>query len=117
MNTTFIGLSETSSSGKSTLAYLHQHIFPNVAFVLHADEFCRKFNEIPTANGFLDCGGPDIIDYDRMAEVLDYFRAHDGAPPPEFKSWQDEVFPGQEVKSLATTPLHLIGRLKSEVQR
>jgi nicotinamide/nicotinate riboside kinase len=117
MNTTFIGLSGPSSSGKSTLAYLHQQIFPNVAFLLHADEFCREFNEIPTVSEYLDCDGPDIIDYDRMAEVLDYLRAHDGAPPPDFRSWQDGVFPGQEVKALATTPLHLIERLKSEVQR
>ena len=65
----------------------------------------------------LDCDGPDPIDYDRMAEVLDYLRAHDGAPPPDFKSWQDEVFTGQEVRALATTPLHLIWRLTNEVLR
>ena len=60
-------------------------------------------------NGYLDCDGPDAIDYNRMAEVLDYLRAHDRAPPPDFKSCQDEVFSGQEVKALATTPLHVIG--------
>jgi hypothetical protein len=62
-------------------------------------------------------GCPDAVDYDRMAEVLDYLRAHDGAPPPDFKSWQDEVFSSQEVQALATTPLNLIRQLKSEVQR
>jgi nicotinamide/nicotinate riboside kinase len=41
MKVIFIGLSGPSSSGKPTLANLLKQIFPNVAYVLHAADFCK----------------------------------------------------------------------------
>jgi nicotinamide/nicotinate riboside kinase len=41
MKVIFIGLSGPSSSGKTTLANLLKLIFPNVAYVLHAADFCK----------------------------------------------------------------------------
>jgi nicotinamide/nicotinate riboside kinase len=115
MKVIFIGLSGPSSSGKTTLAYLLKHIFPNVAYILHADDFCKEFDEIPTVNGYLDCGGPDAIDYIRMTSVLDHMRSHGGLPPEDFKSWQDEVFPGQEEKALLTVPKGVVDNLRDQV--
>jgi nicotinamide/nicotinate riboside kinase len=112
----FIGLSGPSSCGKTTLAYLLKHIMPNVAFVLHADDFCKEFKDIPTVNGYLDCDGPDGVDFKRMSEVLDYMKLHDATPPFDFKSWQEEVFPGRQERALATVPAEVIEKLKTKVQ-
>jgi hypothetical protein len=89
--------------------------FPNVAYILHADDFCKEFDKIPTVNGYLDCDGPDAIDYARMANILDHMRGHIGLPPEDFKSWQDEVFPGQEEKSLLTVPKEVVDNLRDQV--
>jgi nicotinamide/nicotinate riboside kinase len=117
MTVKIIGLSGPSSSGKTTLAYLLQRIFPNAAFILHADDFCKEFDDIPTVNGYLDCDGPDAIDFLRMAQVLDHMKSHDGIPPEDFKSWQDDVFPGQDEKALRTVPTAVIQSLRSEVSQ
>ncbi|KAE8445892.1 hypothetical protein EG329_012671 [Mollisiaceae sp. DMI_Dod_QoI] len=117
MSLVFIGLSGPSSCGKTTLAYLLKHIFPNTLFVLHADDFCKEFEDVPTVNGYLDCDGPDAIDYERMAQVLDHMKLHGGVPPLDFKSWQEEVFPGQEEKALSTVPSTLVAQLREHVQR
>jgi nicotinamide/nicotinate riboside kinase len=116
MSVKFIGLSGPSSSGKTTQAYLLKHIFPKVAYILHADDFCKEFDELPTVNGYLDAEGPDGTNFIRMAEVLDYMKQHNGIPPPDFKSWQDDVFPGQEEKALKTVPTSLLEDLRIEVQ-
>jgi uridine kinase len=42
MKVVFIGLSGPSSSGKTTFAYLLKQIFPNVAYILHADDFLQR---------------------------------------------------------------------------
>lgn len=117
MKVVFIGLSGPSSSGKTTLAYLLKQIFPNVAYVLHADDFCKEFDEIPTVDGYLDCDGPDAIDYVRMAKVLDHMKGHNGLPPEDFKSWQDEVFPGQEEKASLTISKEVVDNLKLQVAK
>ena len=117
MTVKVIGLSGPSSCGKTTLAYLLQGILPNVAHILHADDFCKEFDQIPTVNGYLDCDGPNAVDFEHMARVLDHMRSHDGIPPADFKSWQDEVFPGQEEKALKIVSMELIDNLKSKVQK
>lgn len=113
----FIGLSGPLSAGKTTLAYLLRQIFPDVAFLLHADDFCKEFEDIPTVNGYLDCDGPDAVDFVRMVEVLDYMKEHDGIPPSSFSSWQDDVFPSQEEKALQTVSQSLVHRLQTKVQQ
>jgi hypothetical protein len=40
---------------------------------------------------------------------------HNGLPPEDFKSWQDEVFPGQEEKSLLTVPKEVVDNLRDQV--
>jgi nicotinamide/nicotinate riboside kinase len=112
-----IGFSGPSSSGKTTVAYILQRIFPNITYVLHADDFCKKFDQSPVVNGYLDCDGPDAVDFVRMAQVLDHIKSHEGIPPEDFKSWQDDVFPGQEEKALKTVHADLIETLKFEVER
>lgn len=80
MTVKIIGLSGPSSSGKTTLAlaYILQRILPNVIYILHADDFCKEFDHIPTVNGHLDYNGPDAVDFMRMGEVLDHMKSHDG---------------------------------------
>ena len=116
MTVKIIGLSGPSSSGKTTLAYILQRIFPNITYILHGDDFCKEFDQIPSFNGYLDCDGPDAVDFVQMAQVLDHMRSHDGIPPGDFKSWQDDVFPGQEQKALKNVPKILIDNLRSEVE-
>jgi nicotinamide/nicotinate riboside kinase len=89
MRVIFIGLSGPSGSGKTTLAHLLRHIFPNVVYILHADDFSKEFDQIPLVDGYLDCDGPIAVDFVRMAEVLGYMREHNGIPPSAFSSWQD----------------------------
>jgi nicotinamide/nicotinate riboside kinase len=117
MTVKFIGLSGPSSSGKTTLSYLLRHIFPKIVYILHADDFCKEFEDIPFVNGYRDCDGPDAVDFERMCRALDHMSSHDGLPPDDFESWQDEVFPGQEEKALKTVPNHLIRDVKSEISR
>lgn len=63
----------------------------------------------------MDCDGPDAIDYVRIANVLDHMRGHNGLPPEDFKSWQDEVFPGQEEKALLIVPKEVVVNLRDQV--
>lgn len=88
----FTGLSGPSSSEKTTLAHILCQLLPNSS-ILHADDFCKEFEHIPLVNGYLDCDGPDGIDYARMAKILDHMKAHHGNLPHGFESWQDECFP------------------------
>lgn len=67
-------------------------------------------------NGYLDCDGPDAVDFVHMAQVLDHMKSHGGVPPEDFKSWQVEVFPAQEEKALKSVPRSLVEGLKSEVE-
>jgi uridine kinase len=46
MTVKIIGLSDPSSSGKTTLAYLLRRILPNVVYVLHGDNFCKEFGPV-----------------------------------------------------------------------
>jgi len=97
----FIGLSGPSSSGKTTTAHLLRQLFPHIVQILHADDFCKEFEDIPMVNGYRDCDGPNAIDTARMATVLDYMDANNGELPTDFSSWQEDVFPGQAEKALA----------------
>ena len=117
MTVTIVGLSGPSSCGKTTLAHLLQHILPNVVYILHADDFCKEFDQIPTVDGYLDCDGPGAVDFVRMAQVLDHMKGCNGLPPADFKSWQDDVFPGQREKALETVPKALIQSLRAETRR
>jgi hypothetical protein len=42
-------------------------------------------------------------------------RGHNGLPPEDFKSWQDEVFPGQEEKALLIVPKQVVVNLRDQV--
>lgn len=112
-----IGLSGPSSSGKTTVSHLLQRIFPNVVYILHADDFCKEFDQIPAVNRYLDCDSPDAVDFERMAHVLDHMKSHDGIPPEDFQSWQDDVFPGQEEKALKGVSGSLIEGIKLELKQ
>jgi hypothetical protein len=114
MKVVFIGLSGPLIR-QNYLRIPPQTDLPNVAYIFHAGDICKEFDEIPTVNGYLDCDGPDAIDYARMANILDHMRGHIGLPPEDFKSWQDEVFPGQEEKSLLTVPKEVVDNLRDQV--
>jgi nicotinamide/nicotinate riboside kinase len=44
-------------------------------------------------------------------------RRHNGVPPEDFKSGQDEVFPGQEEKALSTVLKELVDNLREQVTK
>jgi uridine kinase len=52
-----------------------------------------------------------------MANVLDHMRRHSGVPTEDFKSGQDEVFPGQEEKALSTVSKELVDNLREQVTK
>ena len=87
-----VGLSGPTSAGKTTLAHLFKHVFPNVVFILHTDDFCNDFEDIPTVNGYIDCDGPEGVDFARIVKTLDYIKANAGNTPPNVESWQADVF-------------------------
>lgn len=115
---TIIGLSGPSSSGKTSIAHLLEHVFaPAPVHLIHADDFCRDFEDIPLhANGYLDCDGPDAVDLDRLDDVLGYMSLHEGAMPKDFKGWQEDVFPEAGDKALETVDEEAIKRLQEEVR-
>ncbi len=63
MEIKLVALSRPSSCGKTTIAYLLKHVFPNVIYILRGYDFYKEFDEIPTVNGYLDSNGPGTIDY------------------------------------------------------
>ena len=111
-----IGLSGPSSAGKTTLAHLLSRVFPSVVLILHADDFCKEFKDLPTVNGYLDADGPDGVDFGRMVEVLDYIKGNAGKTPADFKSWQGDVFPGQDKIALELVPAGLLAKLSEKVR-
>ena len=111
-----VGLSGPSSAGKTSLAHLLSRVFPSVALILHADDFCKEFKDLPTVDGCLDADGPNSVDFVRMAQVLDYVKANGGKTPPGFKSWQADVFPGQDKNALKLVPENLIKDLAGRVR-
>lgn len=111
-----IGLSGPSSTGKTTLAHLLNQVFPSVVLILHADDFCKEFKDLPTVNGYLDADGPDGVDFPRMVQVLDYIKGNAGKPPMDFKSWQADVFPGYDKIALELVPEQLLTELSAKVK-
>ncbi|KAJ5765692.1 nicotinamide riboside kinase 1 [Penicillium odoratum] len=112
----FVGLSGPSSSGKTTLAHILCQIFPNTE-ILHADDFCKEFDQIPTVNGYLDCDGPAGVDFVRLGETLDYMKSHNGRLPDGFKSWQADVFPNLRLKAIELAPVELMENMRAKVQQ
>ena len=107
-----IGLSGPAAAGKTTLAHLFSHIFsPHVSLILHGDDFCKEFDQIPTVNGYLDADGPAGVDFTRMGEVLDYVKVQ-GTAPEGFNSWQADVFPGQDTRALRMIDSNMLEDLR-----
>ncbi|KAJ5923269.1 nicotinamide riboside kinase 1 [Penicillium verhagenii] len=113
----FVGLSGPSSSGKTTLAHVLCNIYPNSTAILHADDFCKEFDHIPILNGYLDCDGPAGVDFIRLGETLDYMKSHHGRLPEDFKSWQADVFPKQQMKAIELVPTELMENMRAKVQQ
>ena len=111
-----LGLSGPSSAGKTTFAHLLSHIFPPITLILHGDDFCKEIASLPIVDGVPDADAPDSVDFIRMAQVLDYVKANAGKTPPDFKSWQSDVFPGQKELALRLVRPSLITELRQKVQ-
>ena len=112
----FVGLSGPASAGKTNMAHLLSHIFPSVTLILHADELCKEIKDLPTVNGYLDADGPDGVNFPRMVQVLDFVKANDGRTPPDFKIWQDDVYPGQDRIALGLVPAQVLADLATKVR-
>ena len=111
-----LGLSGPSSAGKTAFAHLLSHVFPSITLILHGDDFCREIEDLPVVDGVPDADGPDGVDFIRMAHVLDYVKANVGKTPPDFKSWQADVFPGQKEIALRLVTPSLIAELRQRVE-
>ncbi|KAI1433200.1 nicotinamide riboside kinase 1 [Xylaria sp. CBS 124048] len=83
-----IGVSGASSSGKTTLARLLRDVFPQT-FILHEDDFYRPENQLTTKHGLLDWDCPEAIDFEAMAQALEYIREH-GTFPSSVDSKEDK---------------------------
>jgi uridine kinase len=103
--------------GENHISYLLQHIFPNIAYILHADDFCKEFADIPTMNGNLDCDGPGAIDYVLMPDVLDELKEHRGMPSSTGRSWQEEVFPRRTENAVESADREVIGGLSEGIKK
>lgn len=122
-----LAISGPSSTGKTTLAHLLSHVFSldpqiSVPLILHADDFCREIEDIPTdpATGYVDADGPEGVNFARMVETLDHVKASAKAGetsllPPGFQGWYADAFPDQAAKALGMVPASLLAELKGEV--
>ncbi len=86
-NVIIIGVSGSSSSGKTTLSRLLKSIFDR-AFILHEDDFYKVDAEIPYKNGVQDWDCLEAIDRSQLNAALAHIKAH-GRPPPELVSKED----------------------------
>lgn len=112
-----IGLSGPASAGKTTLAHLLRRVFtPCISHILHGDDFCREFAQIPTRDGYLDADGPAGVDFVRMGEVLDFVKGNGGRTPGDFESWQADVFAGQVEKALELAGDEVVIEMRKEVE-
>lgn len=108
-------LSGPAAAGKTTLAHLLSHIFsPHVSLILHGDDFCKEFDQIPTVDGYLDADGPAGVDFTRMGEILDYVKVQ-GTTPEGFNRWQADVIPGQDRRALRMIDSNMLEDLREQV--
>ena len=84
-----IGISGSSSSGKSTLAHLLSAILPNT-ILLHADDFCLDISILPMRNNMPDADSRNSIDFPALNTTLDHIRMTKDLPQ-QFKSWQNSA--------------------------
>lgn len=111
-----VGLSGPASAGKTTLAHLLSYVFsPRIKHILHGDDFCKEIEQIPIVNGYPDADGPAGVDFDRMGQVIDHVSTNGGNIPTDFKSWQADVFPGQDTRALGMVNRGLLEELKNKV--
>ena len=111
-----LGLSGPSSAGKTTLAHLLSHVFRSITLILHGDDFCKEIRHLPVIDGYPDADGPHGVDFVKMVQVLDYVKTNFGQTPPDFKSWQADVFPGQDDIARRLVPPPLIAELYRRVE-
>ncbi|KAI9789330.1 MAG: ribosylnicotinamide kinase [Peltula sp. TS41687] len=87
--TIIVGISGSSSSGKTTLSRLLRGIFP-VSFILHQDDFYKPDELIPlTKDGLQDWDCVESLDIPGLLASLEYIHAH-GAIPPSLVSKEDQ---------------------------
>lgn len=111
-----LGISGPASTGKTTLANLLSAVFkPHITNILHGDDFCKDLKLIPTRNGYIDADGPDGVNFEAMAEMLDYIKKNGGKVPDEHKSWQYDVYPDQEARALRMVSENTTARPKETV--
>ena len=88
--TFLIGISGSSSSGKTTLAHLLSMTIPpsTPVFIIHQDDFrIAKHLLVPTVEGQHDVDGRDAVDFVAMKRVLAYAK-NEGRLPPRFQTSQ-----------------------------
>jgi nicotinamide/nicotinate riboside kinase len=69
----------------------------------------------PTTVMYLDADGPAGVDFENLVETLSYVKANGGKLPDTFKSWQSDVFPGQEASALRMVPEETLKQLSDKV--
>ncbi|ESZ92345.1 nicotinamide riboside kinase 1 [Sclerotinia borealis F-4128] len=83
-----LGISGSSSSGKTTLSRLLRDIFPNT-FVLHEDDFYRPEEELPKKHDLVDWDCTEALDIPGMVKSLEHIRKY-GTFPPNLDSKEDQ---------------------------
>lgn len=112
-----IGLSGPASAGKTTLAHLLSRVFtPHISDILYGDDFCKELDRLPIRHGYLDADGPVGVDFVKMGEVLDYVKGHGGRTPEGFKSWQADVFPGQDERAAKFAGGEVLVEMRKKVE-
>lgn len=89
-----IGLSGPTSAGKTTLAHLLKHVFPNMLSFYTPMTSARSSHTSLPSTAILPVTDPEGVDFASMVKTLDYIRANAGKAPPDFKTWQADVLPG-----------------------
>lgn len=97
-----VGLSGSSSSGKTTLAHFLSLILPPASpvFILHQDDFfVSKTLLVPSATGDFDADCTDAIDFAAFMRVLRYVK-REGRLPSRFRTLQAEEYEREMAVSL-----------------
>ncbi|MCJ1253864.1 ribosylnicotinamide kinase [Lignoscripta atroalba] len=110
-----IGISGSTSSGKTTLAYLVSLIFPptNPVFIIRQEEFfVPQHLLIPSLNGELDADCGRAIDFVSLERVLNYVK-REGKLPPRYRTWQAEET--ERMKARKMVSQQLVNELRAQV--